>query len=222
MLQFMGSQRVGHDWATELNWVAKSCLTLLWPSGLLPTRFLCLWDFPGKDTGVACHFLLQGIFLTHRSFWPRNRTHVSCIGRQILYHCATREALIRLSSYHVWHWSSTGGDTIPQGIFGSAWRHFWLLRLREGMLVASNGYRPEMLLDILQCTGQPHNKDLANPICPHVSGINKKLCCVGGRKYWVWLFLVLWTFSSENLSLFFLADAHGTSSEDACLQCFPS
>ena len=90
------------------------------------------------------------------------------------------------------------------------------------MLVASNGYRPEMLLDILQCTGQPHNKDLASPICPHVSGINKKLCCVGGRKYWVWLFLVLWTFSSENLSLFFLADAHGTSSEDACLQCFPS
>ena len=27
-------------------------------------RFLCLWDFPGKNTGVGCHFLLQGIFLT--------------------------------------------------------------------------------------------------------------------------------------------------------------
>ena len=22
------------------------------------------WDFPGKITGVGCHFLLQGIFLT--------------------------------------------------------------------------------------------------------------------------------------------------------------
>ena len=22
------------------------------------------WDFPGKSTGVGCHFLLQGIFLT--------------------------------------------------------------------------------------------------------------------------------------------------------------
>ena len=22
------------------------------------------WDFPGKNTGVGCHFLLQGIFLT--------------------------------------------------------------------------------------------------------------------------------------------------------------
>ena len=33
--------------------------------GLLPTRLLCLWDFPGKDTGVGCHFLLQEIFPTH-------------------------------------------------------------------------------------------------------------------------------------------------------------
>ena len=23
-----------------------------------------LWDFPVKNTGVSCHFLLQGIFLT--------------------------------------------------------------------------------------------------------------------------------------------------------------
>ena len=46
--------------------VAKSCLTLLQPQGLYPTRLLCLWDFPGKNTGVGCHFLLQGIFLTQR------------------------------------------------------------------------------------------------------------------------------------------------------------
>ena len=25
-----------------------------------PTRLLCPWDFPGKDTGAGCHFLLQG------------------------------------------------------------------------------------------------------------------------------------------------------------------
>ena len=36
----------------------------LGPQGLQPTRLLCLWDFPGKNTGVGCHFLLQGIFLT--------------------------------------------------------------------------------------------------------------------------------------------------------------
>ena len=27
-------------------------------------RLLCPWNFPGKNTGVACHFLIQGIFLT--------------------------------------------------------------------------------------------------------------------------------------------------------------
>ena len=36
----------------------------LWPYGLLPSRLLCPWDFSGKNTGVGCHFLLQGIFLT--------------------------------------------------------------------------------------------------------------------------------------------------------------
>ena len=36
----------------------------LQPHGLQPTRFLCPWSFPGKNTGVGCHFPLQGIFLT--------------------------------------------------------------------------------------------------------------------------------------------------------------
>ena len=44
--------------------VTQWCLTLMWPHGLQPTRFLCPWDFPGKNTRVGCHFLLQGIFLT--------------------------------------------------------------------------------------------------------------------------------------------------------------
>ena len=29
-----------------------------------PARLLCLWDSPGKNTGVGCHALLQGIFQT--------------------------------------------------------------------------------------------------------------------------------------------------------------
>ena len=28
------------------------------------TRLLCPWNFPSKNTGVGCHFLLQGIFST--------------------------------------------------------------------------------------------------------------------------------------------------------------
>ena len=31
---------------------------------LQPSRLLCQWDSPGKNTGVGCHFLLQGIFPT--------------------------------------------------------------------------------------------------------------------------------------------------------------
>ena len=29
------------------------------PRGLQPARLLCLWDSPGKSTGVGSHFLLQ-------------------------------------------------------------------------------------------------------------------------------------------------------------------
>ena len=43
--------------------VAQSCLTLQ-PHELKPARLLCPWVFPGKNAGVSCHFLLQGIFLT--------------------------------------------------------------------------------------------------------------------------------------------------------------
>jgi len=35
-----------------------------WTRPQEPTRFLCPWDFPGKNTGVGCHFLLQEIFPT--------------------------------------------------------------------------------------------------------------------------------------------------------------
>ena len=39
----------------------------LWPRGLYPARLLRPWHFPGKNTGVCCHFLLQWILLTQRS-----------------------------------------------------------------------------------------------------------------------------------------------------------
>ena len=43
-------------------------------------QLLCPWDFPGKNTGVGCYFLLQGIFQTQAS----NQSLLHC--RQILYH----------------------------------------------------------------------------------------------------------------------------------------
>ena len=36
----------------------------LWPQGLYPSRPLCPWNSPGKNTGVGCHALLQRIFPT--------------------------------------------------------------------------------------------------------------------------------------------------------------
>ena len=41
---------------------AQSCpFVTPWP---VTIRLLRPWDFLGKNTGVGCHFLLQGIFLT--------------------------------------------------------------------------------------------------------------------------------------------------------------
>ena len=37
------------------------------PHGAWPTRLLCPFDPPGKNTGVGCHALLQGIFPTQGS-----------------------------------------------------------------------------------------------------------------------------------------------------------
>ena len=49
------------------HWVVSDSL---WPRGAQPARLFCPWDFPGKNTGVGCHFLLQGIFPTQGSNLP--------------------------------------------------------------------------------------------------------------------------------------------------------
>ena len=52
-------------------WANDQLLSHIWllqPQGLLyPARLLCPWGFLGKNTGVSSHFLLQGIFPTHKS-----------------------------------------------------------------------------------------------------------------------------------------------------------
>ena len=49
--------------------------------GSYPTRLLCPWNFPGKNTGVVCHSLLQQIF----------STQVSCIAGRFFTIWATRD-----------------------------------------------------------------------------------------------------------------------------------
>ena len=45
-----------------------------------PTRLLCLWDSPDKNTGVGFHALLQGIFLTQGSK-PMSLKSPALVGR---------------------------------------------------------------------------------------------------------------------------------------------
>ena len=56
------------------------------PHGLQPVRPLCPQDFPGKNIGVGCHALLQGIFPTQES--NLHLLHLlHC--RTVLYHWVT-------------------------------------------------------------------------------------------------------------------------------------
>ena len=49
---------------------AQSCPTLWYPWTVAWGWLLCPWDSPGKNTGVGCRFLLQGIFPTQGSNLP--------------------------------------------------------------------------------------------------------------------------------------------------------
>ena len=82
VLRFMGSQRVGHDWATELNWDAiyiesenesRSVTDSLWPHGLvhriLQARILEWVAFP----------------VSRESSQPRDRTQISHIACGFFY-----------------------------------------------------------------------------------------------------------------------------------------
>ena len=66
--------------------LVTSCVWLFVTLGLKPTRLLCPWNFPGKNTGVGCHFLLKGIFLT------QGLNSSLLLGRWILFYWATWEA----------------------------------------------------------------------------------------------------------------------------------
>ena len=72
----------------------RFCLVLsdsLRPTDFLyPLRLLCPWDFPGKNTGVACWFLLQTIFPTQGL--PPHLLHLLKWQTDFFYHWGTWEA----------------------------------------------------------------------------------------------------------------------------------
>ena len=74
---------------TALVLITKSCLPLV-TAWTIPTRLLCPWDSPGKNAGVGV-----AIPFSRGSSQPRVWiliSCISCVGRQIPYHWATREA----------------------------------------------------------------------------------------------------------------------------------
>ena len=62
LFQTFYSQRTKSELA--LSEVTSAVSTSLQPYGPWPARLLWPRDSPGKNTGVGCHALLQGIFLT--------------------------------------------------------------------------------------------------------------------------------------------------------------
>ena len=51
-------------WGKESDSVTRSVVSdSLRPHGPEPSKLLCPWNSPGKNTGVDSHSLLQGIFL---------------------------------------------------------------------------------------------------------------------------------------------------------------
>ena len=53
---FKGRKTI-HNKMSEVSEVAQSCPTLCDTMDYSLTRFLRPWDFPGKNTGMGCHFL---------------------------------------------------------------------------------------------------------------------------------------------------------------------
>ena len=71
-LPSLGSHRVGHDWSDLAAAAALPCCFSVTSSSFATPRTvacqaLCPWNFLGKNIGVGCHFLLQGIFLIQGS-----------------------------------------------------------------------------------------------------------------------------------------------------------
>ena len=85
-----------------------------------PASLLCPWDFPGKNTRVGCHFLLQGIFLTQGS----NLGLLLC--RQILYHLSHQGRLP--STIHMTY-VQCGTMELQSSLFSSWWGR---ARIQEG------------------------------------------------------------------------------------------
>ena len=83
--------------------VAAPALSRVWLCVTPWTRLLCPWDSPGKNTGVGCHLLLQGVFMTQGSNlcllrWQVNSLPLNHLGKTIISYYYKTSSNIRISS----------------------------------------------------------------------------------------------------------------------------
>ena len=105
-----------------------------------PTKLPHPWDSPSKNTGVSCHFLLQGIFPTQGS----NLGLPPC--RQTLYHLSYWESPIKFSYQKLLinphltehHWISIGLGCISSFVTSSCWHSALYVEIVNMGLFAKN------------------------------------------------------------------------------------
>ena len=74
-----------------------------------PTRLPCPWDYPGKNTGVGCHFFLDGILKSRDIILP-TKVHIgkTLVFPVVLYGCKSwtikKTEHWRTDSFELWCW----------------------------------------------------------------------------------------------------------------------
>ena len=89
----------------------------LWPHGLLHTRLLCPWSFPGKDTGVGCLSLSRG------SSWPRDQAQGSRIESRFFTIWATIPSAKYMHTILLFELWNRGWNTWVS--LARCWHSFW-------------------------------------------------------------------------------------------------
>ena len=90
------------------------------PHGLWPSRLLCPWKSPDKNTGVGCHALLQGIF-------PTQGSNLGLLHCRWILHCLSHQGNPRILEWVAYPFSRgssrpgnwTGVSCIAGGFFTS-------------------------------------------------------------------------------------------------------
>ena len=116
------------------------------------TRLLCSWDSPGRNTGVGCHSLLQGIFPTQESNlglqpWQTDSSQSELPGKPPFIQLPKQVARFPLPNPHVSY------PFKPRRLTGSILNDLWILALCHHLshvqaLPAPAGWKP---LDRLCC-----------------------------------------------------------------------